>query len=84
MEAIPAKLSAKSALVVAIACALKRWLALIPYSMIDNLVAEPALRGVARSRNSLRSQGSTVYNSTGNSARRCHIAHVEQYPADSF
>ena len=52
MEEIRAKLSAKSALAVAIAYALKRWPALIRYCEngrleIDNLIAERALRGVA-------------------------------------
>ena len=52
MEAIRAKLSAKSALAVAIAYALKRWPALTRYLddgrlEIDNLIAERALRGVA-------------------------------------
>jgi transposase len=52
MGEIRAKLSAKSALAVAIAYALKRWPALIRYCEngrleIDNLIAERALRGVA-------------------------------------
>lgn len=52
MEAIRAKLSAKSALAVAISYALKRWAALTRYCddgrlEIDNLIAERALRGVA-------------------------------------
>ena len=52
MEEIRAKLSAKSALAVAISYALKRWPALTRYLdngrlEIDNLVAERALRGVA-------------------------------------
>lgn len=52
MEAIRAKLSAKSALAVAITYALRRWPALTRYLdhghlEIDNLIAERALRGVA-------------------------------------
>jgi hypothetical protein len=52
MEEIRAKLSAKSALAVAISYALKRWPALTRYLddgrlEIDNLIAERALRGVA-------------------------------------
>jgi transposase len=52
MEAIRAKLSAKSTLAVAITYALKRWPALTRYCEdgrleIDNLIAERALRGVA-------------------------------------
>jgi transposase len=52
MEAIRAKLSAKSTLAAAITYALKRWPALTRYCEdgrleIDNLVAERALRGVA-------------------------------------
>jgi transposase len=52
MEAIRAKLSAKSTLAVAITYTLKRWPALTRYCddgrlEIDNLIAERALRGVA-------------------------------------
>ena len=52
MEAVRAKLSAKSALAVAIHYALKRWPALTRYLddgrlEIDNLVAERAIRGIA-------------------------------------
>jgi transposase len=52
MQAIRAKLSAKSTLAVAITDALKRWPALTRYCEdgrleIDNLIAERALRGVA-------------------------------------
>lgn len=52
MEPIRAKLSAKSALAVAITHALRRWPALTRYLdrghlEIDNLIAERALRGVA-------------------------------------
>jgi transposase len=55
MEAIRAKLSAKSTLAVAITYALKRWPALTRYCEdgrleIDNLIAERALRGVALGR----------------------------------
>jgi transposase len=52
MEAIRARLSAKSALAIAITYALKRWIALTRYCddgrlEIDNLIAERAIRGVA-------------------------------------
>lgn len=52
MEAIRAKLSAKSALAIALFYALKRWQALTRYLddgrlEIDNLVAERAIRGIA-------------------------------------
>ena len=52
MEAVRAKLSAKSALAVAIHYALKRWPALTRYLddgrlEIDNLIAERAIRGIA-------------------------------------
>ena len=52
MEAIRAKLSAKSALAIALHYALKRWQALTRYLddgrlEIDNLVAERAIRGIA-------------------------------------
>ena len=52
MEAIRAKLSAKSALAIALHYALKRWQALTRYLddgrlEIDNLIAERAIRGIA-------------------------------------
>ena len=65
MEAIRAKLSAKSTLAVAITYALKRWPALTRYCEdgrleIDNLIAERALRGVALGRRNWLFAGSKV------------------------